>query len=210
MNDPRSTTLKHVIDSILRLKISVIIIIISTFFSYSSVLFMLGVATSKKDTGIDLQRPFDMRLKLTKIQELYLTDLTIFKNPYVAAPETKKDVKFFVLFRDLGDMQNEQVGTIKVKVKEINIFQYTWKNLFSFNNNSSDLFAADSIFDWGDKRNDKEYSQELTSPEKVVRTFDDGSILEYKINASGKAIAGSYKWIKAPKKIKNKGITSKK
>jgi len=210
MNDPKSTPLKHVISTVSKLKITTIITIISIFFSYSSVLFMLGIYTSKRDAGIDLQRPFDMRLKLTVAQELYLTDLTIFKNPFVAAPETKKDIKFFVLFRDLGDMQNEQVGTIKVRVKEINIFQYTWKNLISFNTTASNLYAAPSIFDWGDKKNDKAYSQEFTEPKTIQRVFDDGSVLEYKIDSNGKAVAGSYKWKKAPKKIKNKQDKAKK
>ena len=159
MNDPKSTTLKQVINTISKLKITTILTIVSILFSYSSILFMLGVYSSKRDAGIDLQRPFDMRLKLAKTQEFYLTDLTIFKNPFVAAPETKKDVKFFVLFRDLGEMQNEQVGTIKVKFKEINIFQYAWKNLISLNSIASNLYAATSIFDWGDKKNDKEKSQ---------------------------------------------------
>lgn len=210
MNDPKSTTLKQVISTISKLKITTIITIISILFSYSSILFMLGVYSSKRDAGIDLQRPFDMRLKLTHAQELYLTDLTIFKNPFVAAPETKKDVKFFVLFRDLGEMQNEQVGTIKVKVKEVNIFQYTWKNLISLNSIASNLYAATSIFDWGDKKNDKEYSQEFVASKTIQRVFDDGSVLEYKVDSSGKAVAGSYKWKKAPKKVKNKQDKAKK
>lgn len=210
MNDPKSTTLKQVITAIAKLKITTIVTVVGVFFSYSSVLFMLGIFVSKKDAGIDLQRPFDMRLKLNKAQELYLTGLTIFKNPFVAAPETKKDVKFFVLFRDLGDLQNEQVGTIQVKVKEINIFQYTWKNLFSTNINGFDLYAENSIFDWGDKKQDKEYSQEFAAPKKVLRRFDDGSILEYRIDSDGKSIPGSFKWIVAPKKIKNKQSKAKK
>lgn len=160
---------------------------------------MLGVSVSQTNTGVDLKRPFDMKLKVDNSKETILKNLTVFLNPFVPDSENSKNTKNLVIFIDNGEFDNRQIGAIRIKCEKVNIFKYTWKSVFSILTNIKNVptlaLAQENKF-FGIYQNKKTYTQMFVGLNTIRRIFDDGSILEYKIDSNGIAIPESFKWIK--------------
>ena len=183
MEDLKKITIGDLIKIFKKLKITTIVCVIGFIFSILSTAFFVGVSVARKSSGIDLKRPFNMRIQNQK-SSIYLEGLTIFENPF--APECEDGKKRLVIYQDQGKLINQNVGVLEVKNKKDNLIKFTFKNLIGFNI----IPSAYANADMRGYENNYNYVQRYISRYIIHRIYDDGSILEINLRTR------TTKWIR--------------
>ena len=186
MIDPEEITLKQCFEIIKRMKIKSLVLLGSIFATHTGIVFGVGWASQANTTAISLSRPFGMKLGV---------DLKEFPFPKLILTESYRVVesdveKIFLLLRMRNDVRTyDQVGEVvaqKGKAKEITQLYFdVTKNLY-----------AQDQFDWKNHKDNFNFYEKFVAPGTIHRYYNDGWILEYKVDRDGRAIKSSLKWIK--------------
>lgn len=116
INDLREMTLRQLICSFSRVKISALLSIVGILLTYSFAVFRLGCWLQNQRTAIALNRPFDMYLnlgqdsvrELTKSSKLKLNNMILLQKKFIPTQEDR----FLLILRKIVDYDTIDVGNI--------------------------------------------------------------------------------------------------
>jgi hypothetical protein len=194
INDPREITLSQLINSFSRIKISALLSITGFFLAYSFAVFQLGCWLQNQGTAIALNRPFDMYLnlgqddvrELTKSSRLELKNMILLQGEYIPAQEDR----FLLRLRRIVDYDTIAVGKIiaqKGKIIDIPHIGHDWFAMQGA--------YAQQKFKWYGHEKNYQFREEFIDSHTIRRYYDDGWILEYKIDEQGRSIPSTFRWI---------------
>ncbi|WP_019501496.1 hypothetical protein [Pseudanabaena sp. PCC 6802] len=193
INDPREMTLRQLISSFSRVKISALLSIAGIFLAYSFAVFQLGCWLQNQRTAIALNRPFDMYLnlgqdnvrELTKSSKLELRNLILLQGEYIPVQEDR----FLLKLRKIVDYDTIAVGNIIAQKGKI-IDTPHISNWFAMQG-----AYAQQKFEWYGHEKNYRFREEFIDNHTIRRYYDDGWILEYKIDSQGRSILSTFRWI---------------
>ncbi len=195
IKDIRDITFIDVINSIARVKIEVLFSLVCVFFTYSFMVFQLGCILQNQRTAITFRKPFDMYLSLEQDgvnqsstdSRLELKKIYLIPAEYTSGQENHLILKIRRVLEDYSTVSMGHVVAQKGKIYEL-------PNLSGFLALSA-AYAAEK-FEWHGHENNYQFHEEFVARSTIRRYYDDGWILEYKINAKGDAIISTFRWIK--------------
>jgi hypothetical protein len=120
-----------------------------------------------------------------------LGTLNLAENP--AFPESHEGIGLTIhRIDDQDDLDIQQIGLIVAQRCPI-------KNILPFFSNSNNLFkvayAQSSSFNWYGHQNNRNFKEKYVDNKTVHRIYNDGWILEYKLDATGRSIPSSFIWV---------------
>ncbi len=181
---------------LIRVKIRVLFSIAAAFLAWSFVLLQVGQHFQLQETAVTLGRPFDMSFKKSLIEEtvvdahgdeskIRFEKLFLVEDPEY--PRTDSDVGFKL--RKIFDSTDVRtIGVVvaqKGKIKE-----------FFIGASITNKAHAQQDFNWYGHENNYRFREKLVARNTIRRYYDDGWILEYKIDEKGRSIPSSFRWIK--------------
>jgi hypothetical protein len=169
------------------MNIKSLVLLGSIFAAYTGIVFGVGWAYQANTTAISLSRPFGMKLEVD-LKEFPFPKLVLTKHYTVEGSDGEKIVLLLRMYDESVGLYN-QIGEViaqKAKAKEV-----TQLHLDITKN----LYAQDQ-FDWNDHKSNFKFYERFVAPGTIRRYYNDGWILEYKVDKDGRAIESSRKWIK--------------
>lgn len=192
LNNLGNLNFKEFFQMLGKIQIKVFISIISSFLIFSYFIFKLGQQYQVSGEALSLDRPFSLNLEVEKdssgnnkikLDDLYLVE--------IKDPPPIPDKAFLEIRRYNGEEGGtEKVGSInadKPKIKtvpRVSLPELTKK-----------AYAGEN-FDWYGHRHNRNFSEKYTNSNTIRRYYDDGWVLEYKVDKKGKSIPSSFRWIR--------------
>ncbi len=153
----------------------------------------VGYSWATRNVAIEASRPFalDINLELLerfsedetskKLEEVYLVKLKDFRD---------ENYTYWKIHKFVNAGGSYVIGTIKAPIVNRK-FQF---NFFDF----IESVHAQPIeeFNWEGQENNTDFYEEYINENTIRRYYDNGKILEYRIDSQGKPVSGSFKWIR--------------
>ncbi|WP_019507843.1 hypothetical protein [Pleurocapsa sp. PCC 7319] len=195
--DPREITFSQLINSFSRIKINALLYLTGIFLAYSVALFQLGCLLQKQTTAITLRKPFEMYLNLDRDSldelrdnsSLELTKVYLLKGEpeFLHDPE---DRALLEVRRINNNYSTVPLGNIIAQRGKI-LDMPKIPRFFSLS-----AAYAQQDFEWYGHENNYQFREEFIDRHTIRRYYDDGWVLEYKIDEQGRSIQSTFKWIK--------------
>lgn len=178
--------------------------------SYTKVVYELGVESQRKKTAIEFTQKFNLTTETLDQEELNLEQKSVnLQNVYLAPfpqllpPEEPDTYKI----RRIVDTPavTKAIGTIRKKKqsRKDSIFPQLWERIEAIFSNlpKENLFiqsayAQEEQFNWYGHENNYNFYERYVDKYTIYRFYDDGWILEYKVDEAGSSIPNSFKWIR--------------
>jgi hypothetical protein len=164
------------------------------FLTYTLFVFKFGQKLQVTETAIPLNRPFDMKIKPEKNGhpfDLRNIVLSIDKD-YPAVDEAQSALKITKINQD-NPTEIEVIGNIIAQRTKFKSFPFI--GISSSIEDYGNVYAQER-FQWYGHENDYQFYEVTVNRDTMRRCYDDGWILEYKLDRMGHSIPESFKWVK--------------
>lgn len=174
-----------------KMQIKVFISLLSSFLICSFFVFKLGQQYQVSGEALSLHRLFSMNLELGKdatgnkkinFRDLYLLESKV--------PSPIPGKAFLEIRRYNEEGGTEKVGSIHAVKPDIKPVPRV-----SLPELTKTAYAAGK-FNWHGRMHNRNFSEKYTSKKTIRRYYDDGWVLEYKVDNNGNSIGSSFRWIK--------------
>lgn len=198
--EPENVTVGDILGLLRRLTLKTIVVLLGMIAAYTSTFFVFGHYVAMKDSGITLNNPFDMRISVTKEdknkEDNGTINYTLDKLILVESPFTKSETKkCYTIFREFEPLDDRIVGQVECLVGESSVYDDAKNMLFGLSHAIPGDTAFAQSFSLGAHLNDNNYTQSFVAADTIRRKYNDGCVLQFKIDENGIAIAESYVWI---------------
>jgi hypothetical protein len=202
LEDLGKITIGDLLSMLKSLSMKAIVSLVGIIVAYTSIIFGIGSYVVMKSSGIALSHPFDMRISVRENDmdrnesgriNYKLTGLILSEPPWDNV--TQKHKKCYVVFRDFGDLKIEKIGQIECLVEKSSILDIVKKGISIISPTGLVNTAFAQNFSLGVHQNDNNYTQSFVDQNTIRRTYSDGCVLQFKIDANGVAIIESFVWI---------------
>ncbi len=206
---------KETIDIKHWLKISAISLSsLSLILGYTKLVFSLGVSHQYKETAIEVRKKFHLTIenlqdkgialegKIINIDNIFLAEYLVYEGSgngnkvyklHRINPRIPSDIKI------IGSVSTDDKTTTKT-TNPIDFLQeitnFTSQSISNFS--LIEIAHAQQEFNWYGYEDNYDFQEKYTDEYTVRRSYDDGAILEYKIDLNGSSIPESFKWIERP------------
>jgi hypothetical protein len=204
------------ITSIFRIKKKLLSLILAltaalgAFGSYTKLVYALGRLNKSEMTAIELQKLFDFQAEIEE-GEIDLADKIInLQNIYLARyfipVEQNKEVYIVrkIVNRPTITVEVGSITTNREIIEQDEHLKDFWESIqkiVSFTSSNFGLIEkayAQQLFQWHSYENNYDFREEYIDRFTIRRYYDDGAILEYKVDDEGTSIPETFKWIKLP------------
>jgi len=173
-----------------KMQIKVFISLISSCLIFSFFVFKLGQQYQVSGEALSLNRLFSLNLELGEdaagnkkinIRDLYLLESQV--------PSPIPGKAFLEIRRYNEEGGTEKVGSIHAVKPKIKLVPRV-----SLPELTRSAYAAG--FNWHGRKHKRNFSEKYTSKKTIRRYYDDGWVLEYKVDNNGKSITSSFRWVR--------------
>lgn len=198
--EPEKISIGRLLELFRRLTLKTVLVLLAAVAAYTSAVFTMGCLVIMKDSGINLNLPFDMRLSVSEKDmatngntgmNYTLRNLVLVKHPVASTG----DKKCYVIFRHFEPLDDRKVGQVECAVGSTSMRDAIRDRLFG----GVQLFLGRNAYaqqiSLGVHESDNNYRQSFVAPDTIQRTYADGCVLQFKIDANGNSIPSSYVWI---------------
>ena len=185
VGDIDSITLRELVLLIGKVRVRTLISAFAVFAVVIAEIFHLGVWYKSREVGIILRHPFDMNLKnaSTSMRDIYLV-----KDP--KEPILPEHIRFVV--RKFKEQRgSEEIGTVKAQKIDFQV-PILW---FFGSNEITNKAMAEESFEWHNHINNKKFYEEYVDENTIRRYYDDGWVLEYKVDENGDTVDATLNWV---------------
>jgi hypothetical protein len=189
INEPEKITFSQLLTILGKIKIKILLSMLSVFLVYSVFLFSVACYFQGSQTAIALTRPFDMALKSDKDGEIRMEKLYLVAES--GPPPLDNDSISLQIKRMNDPLDIEVVGRIiaqRTKMVSLPKFALSFDYI--------QLAYGQEAFQWYGHERNYRFREEMINKNTVKRIYDDGWILEYQANDQGRSIPSSFRWIK--------------
>jgi len=174
-----------------KMQIKVFISLISTALIFGIFIFKVGQLYQTRGEALSLCRLFSLSLELEKGEadnekikylDIYLLES---KDPHPVPGEAYLEVR---KYKKEGG--SEQVGLIQAKKPDMELMPRV-----GFPEYIKSAYAAEK-FQWYRHKNNRNFTEKYISKYTIRRYYDDGWVLEYKVDKKRKSIHSSFRWIR--------------
>ena len=198
LNDIEQLTLGELVKILSKLRIRVILSIIIMIFGVLYGVFKTGQYFQLQETAVAMQLPFEMTIEKSAITEIIqetaqsritIEKLVLAKNPLFPSIDNKSIGFNLHKINKPSDIQ--VIGSLvaqKQKIKKL----FPWLSQIEIVH----TIYAQNNFNWHDHENIYRFREEYIDKNTIWRYYEDGWILEYKIDGNGRSIPSSFRWVK--------------
>ena len=201
INDVEKLTVGEFFDILKRVKVKILISIFISLATLGYGIFKAGQYCQIRDTAVAIGYPFTMSVKKEIIYQILRNDpsevvrlgeLNLAKNP--GYPRSKDGIGLILHRIDDKDASDiEQIGSV---VAQKCRFASFFSLLFSKLGSMGTVYADARSFDWHGHQGNRRFREEYVKGDTVRRYYDDGWILQYKLDSRGRSIPSSFTWIR--------------
>jgi hypothetical protein len=185
-------SLRQFLDLLSNLRITTIIWLVTILASGGSLLFIAGQKFQQTLSGISLERPFGMKITSPPLNYPYPT-LIITELHGVADAAEPSSVELYLRRKNELNMF-DTIGEIRAQ-------QVPLRPLFDVLDRAGLLVpstVAQEPFNWMGQEGNSKYYERFLDRNTVRRYYDNGAILEYRVDDKGHSVPGTLKWIRRP------------
>ncbi len=201
INDVEKITIGEFFSILKRVKLKIMFSIILFLATLAYGIFKTGQYYQINSTAVALGYPFKMSMEKDVLYKILKNEpnemvhfgwLNLVKNP---GNPLDNDDAILTLHRisekDSSDIK--QIGSVVTqKLATKNVFSLLLTNLDS----TQLAYAVTNTFDWRGHENNYRFKERYINKNTVQRYYEDGWILEYKVDARGNSIPSSFRWIR--------------
>lgn len=197
LNNIKFLTLGQLFQIVKKLRYTTMVWLFTLFSSCIGGAYVAGQYEEQKETGVALESPFAMRLKVDNNQYDF-SRLTLVKDPMLGGLSQDKVVL------SIREIKNEfdiiPVGKIVATVDKKEL-KGVWKWILSEAHTiewTSVAYAQYPIpvFNWNGHKGDYKFKERFVEEHLVHRYYSDGCILSYEVDKDRRSIPGTFKWVK--------------
>ena len=196
INDLENLTFFQVFQVLAHLKISVIGTIVFAFLTWSGFVYNRGVTNVEKETALFLYKRFDMEIHLE--DEKGNAKVRKFSKVNLAPKPKHRQMAFGYAVLDIRRVRKsprdtESIG--EIHAEEENIKQAALDEDF---NHFSWLRPAQAQgkFKWEGHQDNYNFHEKYVNKNTIRRIYENGSVLEYKVDGKGRSIPATFRWVK--------------
>jgi hypothetical protein len=175
-----------------KIQIKVFISLISSTLIFSIFIFKLGQLYQTRGEAISLYRLFDLTLELEKYEannsKIIYSDIYLLESKDHISPIPDKAYLEIRKYTKAND--TKKIGLIHAYKPDMKPVPRV-----SFPGFIKKAYANEK-FEWYGHANDRNFTEKYTNQKTIRRYYDDGWILEYKVDKKRKSILSSFRWIK--------------
>lgn len=195
--DPERLSLRQLWALFANLRITALISLLALLCASLGLAFRVGEYCQADLTAITLERPFGMTITedVNPVQYPYPSLILV---PGYRVKASDSDSRIVLTMRKLNSSGlYDKVGEVAAQTTSSRPLSEV---IFESGLLGSTAYAQPSAlrFDWGRYKGDMRFHETFVSRDTVRRTYDDGAILEYKVDLKGRSILSSLRWIKRP------------
>lgn len=196
LNNVKFLTLGQLFQIIKKLKYTTVIWLFTLFSSCLGGAYVAGQYEEQKETGVALESPFAMRLKVDENQYDF-SRLVLIEDPMVAEISEGKIVL------SIREIKNEfdiiPVGKIVATVDKKEL-KGVWKWILSDASQIELISVAHAqyptpVFNWNGHKGDYKFKEEFVKEYLVYRYYSDGCVLSYEVDENRRSIPGTFEWV---------------
>ena len=197
-------SLKQASEIVKSLSLKALISIMTLFIGYTTLIFLSGqvfqanmmVVEFERPFGITMNHPFSTQLvKKLENGEFPYPDLIATPDYSFNNGDENKIIAKLRLRRSENDGPiYDEIGTL---ITDKNNITSTFGNIsYSLLGKAYAQDDAKEDFDWENHKNNYDFYEKFVNKTTIHRYYDDGWILEYKVDRQGQSISSSLKWVK--------------
>ena len=174
-----------------KIQIKVFISLISTALIFSFFIFKVGQQYQVRGEALSLCRLFSLSLELEKGEAD--NERIKYRNIYLLESEDPSPIpgKAFLEIRKYNEEGgSESIGSVHAIKPKRKLMPSV-----GFSSFTKTAYAAEK-FQWYQHKNNRNFTEKYISKYTIRRYYDDGWVLEYKVDKKRKSIHSSFRWIR--------------